>query len=294
MIRYSVTAAKLRQLIEAESAGWMERAHEKTEGFRALGRYEENSSIWSEVKPVYMELQGESKCAYCERKLESSDIGRIEQDVEHFRPKGNVKAWKPSQKLKDLNIPFTAVAGDGKGYHLLPYHIFNYAAACKPCNSTLKKDYFPIAGDYDLANENPQSLSDEKAYLIYPIGSVDEDPGKLIEFHGTSPLPVAATGHKRNRALVTIEFFRLDDPNKRKNLYRDRSMVIVGLYPLLKDTTVGTTAEKAAARTKVKNLLHSGLPHFNCAKSFKRLFESDPVEAKEIYENALRLISTGS
>lgn len=294
MIRYPVTAAKLKQLIEAESEGWLEKARERTDKFRELGRYEESSSIWSQVKPVYMKLQGESKCAYCERKLESSDVGRVEQDVEHFRPKGNVKFWRAPQKLRDLGIPFTAAPNESKGYHLLPYHIFNYTAACKPCNSTLKKDYFPIAGEYELNAEGPGDFAGEKAYLIYPIGSVDEDPEKLIDFFGTSPKPVAASSHKRNRALVTIEFFKLDDPNKRKNLYRDRSMVIMGLYPLLKDTTMGSEAEKAAARSKVKGLLHRGLPHLNCAKSFRRLFESDPNEAKEIYDAALQLISTGS
>jgi len=74
--------------------------------------------------------------------------------------------------------------------------------------------------------------------LIYPIGSLDEDPETLIEFHGTSPRPVAASGYRRNRALVTIELFKLDDPDERI-LYRDRALVIMALYPLLEKTVDG-------------------------------------------------------
>jgi hypothetical protein len=62
VIRYSVTEAKLKKLIRAEKADWLERAAERTAQFREKGFYEEDSSIWSEVKPVYMQLQGRGKC----------------------------------------------------------------------------------------------------------------------------------------------------------------------------------------------------------------------------------------
>ena len=108
-----------------------------------------------------MKLQGESKCAYCERKLESSDYGKIEQDVEHFRPKKMVREWQMPKRLKELGIAAMKVPNDDRGYFLLPYHPFNYAATCKPCNSALKKNYFPIAGDYELTNEDPVDLLKE-------------------------------------------------------------------------------------------------------------------------------------
>ena len=69
MIRYPVTKARLRQLIEGEERGWLARAAARTEEFRRKGKYEESSSIWSDVKPVYTKLQGNCKCAYCERKM---------------------------------------------------------------------------------------------------------------------------------------------------------------------------------------------------------------------------------
>src|SRR4030088_1152429 len=107
MIRYAVTRQQLDQLIEDQSPGWLQKAGERTEQFRQLARYTEKSSIWSKVKPVYMRLQGDSKCAYCERKLESIDYGKGEQDVEHFRPKKGLKVWKKA--LKRPGAEFTKI-----------------------------------------------------------------------------------------------------------------------------------------------------------------------------------------
>jgi hypothetical protein len=291
MIRYPITKTQLENLIAAEDATWLQRAKDRTNGFRAKGFYEESNSIWSEIKPVYMRLQG-MKCAYCERELESVKKGKVEQDVEHFRPKGNVKAWKAPKKLTDDGIAITAAPATGKGYHLLPYHPLNYAAACKPCNSTLKKDYFPIGGDYALDADDPASLASEDHYLIYPISDIDEDPETVIAFRGLSPHPVADSGHGRHRALVTIEFFKLDDPGARKNLYRDRAILIMALFPLLKETKAGTSAGKAKARATVDSFLKPQLRHLNCARNFRRLFDQDPIEAKAIYDGAVKLMST--
>jgi hypothetical protein len=293
LIGYRVSQGKLRALIKAEKADWLDRAGKRTSAFREQGRYEEKRSIWSEVKTVYMRLQGDCKCAYCERKLESVDYGKGEQDVEHFRPKKRVKAWKVPKALSDQGISFSQVPDDDRGYFLLPYHIFNYCAACIPCNRALKRDYFPIAGDYTLEGESPQSLTKERPYLIYPIGDFDVDPEDLITFYGTSPRAVAASGHRRSRALTTIEFFKLDDVNKRKNLIQDRAMVIVAMYPQLeKRGKAGEDSAKAARL--VEGFTNPNSRHTNCARSFRRLFELDPVEAKSVYETAGRLIESAS
>lgn len=293
MIRYPVTKAQLEALITAETPDWLARATERTEKFRRKGFYEkERGPIWSEVKPVYMRLQGLGKCAYCERKMEAVEFGRSEQDVEHFHPKGSVKAWKAPRKLTVEGISFTDSPNTGKGYYLLPYHPFNYAAACKPCNSTLKRDYFPIGGDYHLDAEDPATLRNEKAYLLYPIGDLDNDPETLIEFHGTSPRPVATRGHQRHRALVTIEFFQLDAPDKRKNLYRDRALIITALFPLLQQTTQGSPKAKAQAEQVVEGFLKPELQQLNCARNFQRLFKRDAAEAEAIYTAALKFMTS--
>lgn len=56
MLGYRIARAELEQRIRAEKADWLERAATRTETFRHQGRYEEASSIWSEVKVVYMRL----------------------------------------------------------------------------------------------------------------------------------------------------------------------------------------------------------------------------------------------
>jgi hypothetical protein len=289
MIGYRIARADLEALIKTEKPDWLDRAKERTEKFREKGFYEEDSTIWSEIKPVYMRLQGGSKCAYCERKLESVDFGKGEQDVEHFRPKSSVKAWKAPKPLTDLGIPFTPVPNEGRGYFLLPYHPFNYSAACKPCNSALKKDYFPIAGAYDLKGEEPKKLLKEKPYLFSPVGDFDTAPEKLVRFHGTSPQPVAKSGHKRNRALVAIEFFKLDDL-RRKNLVRERAIVIIALHPQLEKLKgTLTPTEQAEALSLVDGFTSSNSAHTNCARSFRKLFEEDPTEAKAIFQKAAQL-----
>jgi hypothetical protein len=291
VIGYSVPQEELEALLEEESPGWLQKATARTEAFREKGRYEEKSSIWSVVKPAFMRLQGECKCAYCERKLEHVSYGRIEQDVEHFRPKGKVRAWRVPSRLKALGVNVSDVPNGAPGYYLLSYHPFNYAAACKPCNSALKKNYFPILGEYDFDGQDPRDLLDEKPLLIYPLGDFDESPECLIRFYGVSPQAVAEGGYRRFRALVTIEFFKLDDVVKRKNLIRERATIIVALYPQLEKLAGSTSAsEKAKARELVKGFTSPKSPHTNCALSFKRLYESAPAEAEAIYDRAVALI----
>ncbi|MEI6827788.1 MAG: hypothetical protein WCK54_19525 [Desulfuromonadales bacterium] len=294
MIGYSITRKELETLIEAEKPGWLKKAAIRTAEFRKNGKYEEKSNIWSEIKPAYMRLQGDCKCSYCERKLESIDYGKGEQDVEHFRPKSSVREWKMPKNLADQGIKATTVPGTG-GYFLLPYNLFNYSASCKPCNSVLKSDYFPIAGTYDLSGDEPETLQKEKPYLIYPIGDFDCKPEDLIKFHGVSPQAAVKTGHDRARALVTIEFFELDDEACRKNLFRERAMIICTLFPQMVNFTGSSSATaKKTAQNIIDGFTSPRSPHTNCARCFKQLFKTDPVEAEALFERAGEFIASVS
>jgi len=294
VIAYRVSRAKLQRLIEAHVPGWMDRAKERTAQFRKQCRYEESSSIWSEVKAVYMKLQGGSKCVFCERKLEAVEYGKGEQAVEHFLPKGNIAAWRLPAALAAEGAQLTQPPSKQGGYYLLAYDVFNYSAACNPCNSALKRDYFPVAGKHHLRGGRPETLRKERPLLIYPIGDFDDRPEALIRFHGLSPHAEAKSGHKRLRALVTIEFFQLDNPS-RKNLIRERATVIIGLFPALK-TLAGraTKADQSLAGQIVKGFTAANSAHTNCARSFHRLFETDPAEAREVFERAAKLLSSRS
>ena len=281
MIRYAVTLEELRARVEQDVPGWGARAEKRTEKFRRKKKYDEESSIWSEVKPVFMQLQGEGKCCFCERKFESGELGRHELDIEHFRPKRNVKRC-PQCRVGE-GIRLTAPAEGNDGYYLLAYHLLNYAVACKPCNSGLKKDYFPIAGDYHQRGEDPVEMRAERPWLFYPIGSGDVDPQDVLSFRGVFPRSEHTDPNLRQRGLATITFFGLDDVNARKNLLRERAIVIVVLRGQL---AKATDQHDAAARALAESLLVSSSPHANCARSFTRLFREDRAKADAVAEEA--------
>jgi hypothetical protein len=292
MIGYKISRKELEKLIEAQVPGWTKRAKQRTTAFLAAGKYTEASSIWSEVKIVYMRLQGESKCIYCERKLESEENGLIEQDIEHFRPKGRVRRWKAPAGFLHEGVPITDPGSSAPGYHLLPYHVFNYSAACKPCNSTLKSDCFPILGNYKFDGSNPKTLASELPLLIFPLGDFDDDPEDLIKFQGVSPQPVETNGHGRHRALATIAFFELADPIKRKNLFRERAQIITALWPQL--DAVSNNPGDTIASDLVADYQSDKAPHTNCARSFAALYQRDRLAAQDLYRAAAAFIRASS
>ena len=293
MIRYDIAPDALDALVEERVPRWLKRAKSRTERFREEGKYKEKSSIWGEVKPLFMEAQGGAKCRFCERQFEAGDLGRHELDLEHYRPKGNVKKWKCPPELVHEGVSLTEPTGSGKGYHLLAYHLLNYAAACKACNSGLKKDCFPIAGEYNLDGEEPERLTDEQPWLLYPIGRLDVDPEEVITFHGIFPKSTSDDRASRLRGLVTIAFFDLDNVIARKNLMKERAHIVSLLHTFLvrAEDRRSTAAEPAAL---VETMLASTSPHTNCARSFARLFRSDPAQAAEVAGLAETFLHSGS
>ena len=291
MIRYDISPRKLRTLIKQRVPGWIERAQKRTASFRKLGKYEEKSSIWREVKPVLMEVQGGAKCCFCERKFEETGLGRYELDIEHFRPKGNVKMWHCPPELIREGVKLTATVVAVNGYHLLSYHLRNYAVACKSCNSGLKKNYFPIAGPYDLNGDDPTKMKKELPWLLYPIGRLDIDPEEVITFYGYLPQSKSTKPHLRLRGLVTIFFFGLDDVFGRKTLLKERAWVIISLHLFLVGAEDKKNKQKAAL---VQEILKPSSGHTNCARSFKRLFHADRTKAAEVASLAEKYILSGS
>ncbi|MFH1137582.1 MAG: hypothetical protein V1816_16050 [Pseudomonadota bacterium] len=295
MIRYPISRQELENLIEREKPGWTGRAQERTNQFAALGRYEESSSIWSEVKVVYLRLQ-HGKCAYCERQLESEEYGQVEHDLEHFRPKKAAKPWTAPLALREAGIKITApVNGDADpGYHLLAYNPLNYCTSCKTCNSGLKKDFFPIEGKRESKGADPARLSSEKPLLVNPVGDFDDDPAALIGFYGLSPLAVPGPAYQRRRGLVSIAFFHLDDL-KRKYLFRERAQIIVDLYSFLGQVEHARDPEfKGIYEDIVETMTKPSAPHSNCARSYRELYHQDKNEAGDIFRLAssyLRSIS---
>jgi hypothetical protein len=281
VIRFDIPAPPLPARVDALDAKWRGRAKKRTDRFRAARSYTERSSIWSEVKPLYMTLQGENKCVYCERKFGSVQMSTVEHDLEHFRPKSHVDAWTLPAGLQGMGIAVTTPPPRNKGYYLLPYNLENYSSSCKTCNTRYKLDRFPVSGTYNMRGEDPRLLLGEQPLLIYPIGNWDIDPETVISFLGYMPQAGPATSPDYHRGLVTIAFFGLDDIDLRSDLFLERAAMIVSMHPFLRDANdpAKTAAERASAQAKIDRWTSDRAAHANCARSFERLFKANRAEA---------------
>ncbi len=280
MIRHSIPAPDLPARVDAALPKWRAKAAVRTARFKKKKVYAEKSSIWSEVKPLFMTLQGENKCIYCERKFGSLAASTVEHDLEHFRPKAHVDEWTMPASLQQAGIAVTKPAANNKGYYQLPYHLDNYSSSCKTCNTRYKLDRFPIGGNYELTGSEPRQLLAEKPLLIYPVGDWDIDPESVLNFFGMMP-QANANSPDFHRALVTIAFFGLDDIDVRSDLFLERAIIIVSMMPLLEaaNDPNATAPQRAVAQRGIDRYKSAKSNHANCARSFERLFIADRAAA---------------
>jgi hypothetical protein len=293
MIGYRIKSEELRKAIRAHDPKWFAKVHQLLANLPANPTSKDFDSAWSDVKAVYIQLQG-SKCVYCETMLE----GNIANDVEHFRPKAKVSPWKVPAWLAKAGLAPTkpATAKGDRGYFRLAYEPLNYAASCKFCNSVLKKNLFPICGPRQTLGNDPRRMKSERPLLIYPIGGIDRDPETLIRFVGMHPEPAVARGRQGyHRALATIELFRLDDAVRRKELFRARALLVGHLYRELEVRRKSPPGPAWNDADEWVRLLTGSLsPHANCLRCFDRLYAADPVEARKHVDDAKAFLKTGS
>ena len=287
MIRHDIPPPALAARVDATIPTWRTKAAKRTAEFKKKKKFAENSSIWSEVKPLFMTLQGENKCIYCERKFGSVQASTVEHDLEHFRPKSNVGSWTMPVSLQRAGVSVTKPKAGNTGYYLLPYSLDNYSSSCKTCNSRYKVDRFPIAGTYKLTGNDPRALLAEEPLLIYPVGNWDIDPESVISFFGFMP-QASATSPDFHRGLVTIAFFGLDDIDVRSDLFLERAIIIVSMKPLLEAAhdAKATPAQRAEGQRGVNRYKSAKSSHANCARSFERLFIADRAKAIECFDAA--------
>jgi hypothetical protein len=257
--------------------GWLERAGLRTATLVQQGRYEERSSIWSEVKDVFMRLQ-HYKCIFCERKLETRKFGRIEFDLEHFRPKSSVAVWPDGARSVSV-YDYSTGSASPDGYYWLAYEIDNYAAACKACNTNLKLNFFPIASERGGPTSAVADLAAERPFLCYPLCGLDEDPSDLITFTATTAIPAQPDGHGRRRGELMIDFF---DLNRRDGLHEERARMIAIFGPALRATSAG--GGTLGERTLAQNIDSPSQPHANCLRAFRRLWNSDRTAAEAVLD----------
>lgn len=292
MLHIPISEESLLEQIEAHRPGWLDRAAERRRSARALGYHDaEKTPVWSEIKSVYLRLQHD-KCAFCERKLESETYGLVEHDLEHYRPKSEVRAWPTPEIRTRRKIAYEfATGGDAvRGYHVLAHAPLNYVTACKTCNTALKGSYFPVAGSRSRStSEDVRMYAGERPLLIYPLGDVDERPEDLISFIGLFPVPRYRSGPRRRRAVVTIDFFELDT---REHLLFGRAEQISRIY--LSWEVLRVRPDDPNARKLLAASLSPVSAHTTCGRAFNALCTSDPETATRFYEEAASYLESAT
>lgn len=136
-------------------------------------------NLWTENKvKAFLYQYQHGKCCYCERKRD-----KREMDVEHFRPKAEVKKNKNHQ-----------------GYWWLAYEWDNLLLSCKTCN-TKKGTQFPLQNEQSRAFTPKDDLKKEKPFLINPL---TENPEDFIEYDCLeSTIMIKAIG-KNERGKRTV------------------------------------------------------------------------------------------
>ena len=283
MIRIPIAEPELRARIRAADPTWERRAKERAAKAASKRRVDDGDGIWSDIKHVFMELQG-WKCMYCEKPMPRPDehggaSGKVEYDVEHFRPKNRVQPWPTERVARSRRIDYAARLrhGAANGYVHLAFDPWNYGVSCKVCNSELKGDRFPILGKPAARTRRRRALdAKEVPCLVLPIGDEGDDPEAWLEWHGPTVRPRAQLeDDDRVRALTLIDFLELDT---RQDLLLGRCMAIVVLADWLEaapdDPAAGDEADKFIAAMVADQAVFAG-----CLRGFCELYRRDRDQA---------------
>jgi uncharacterized protein (TIGR02646 family) len=171
-------------------------------------------------------LLSNNKCAYCESFVLAIDDG----DVEHFRPKGEVKLENKTS-LKP-------------GYYWLGSDWENLFLSCKHCNQARKqeipggklktlgkKNQFPLSDEKKRIRNHKKDLKNEEPFRLL-IDPAKEDPSNFIEFDEKGMIYPKKNGSNTNdpKGEASIEVFAL----LRKKLVEAREMHALTLMAALK------------------------------------------------------------
>jgi 5-methylcytosine-specific restriction endonuclease McrA len=231
------------------------------------------SSPWSEIKEVFVSLHY-GKCAYCERLVQAElQRGKVQSDIEHFRPKKEVKPWSSS------DASLVVQQGVSTGYSWLATNVANYIFACKECNSIQKGNYFPIAGKAGSSGQSVRVLNTrEKPFLLNPLDDLDDDPEDLIDWVGFVPVPKFLETQdlfRYQRARVIIELFALDERQDVRRGCAEQIQAVWKAFKLQKDVDDGVANRALLKRCKTENTA----VHAACIRAFIRLLENKKTEA---------------
>ena len=286
MIRYPLTQTALVDLVNQACPSWWQRSYADTQVAIKSRQHNTARQYWGDVKSVFIRLQG-SKCAYCEKPMAQGSFNNIDYDVEHYRPKSSCKIWPTDAAKKRLGIDYVVNSGRSRGYPELAFHLFNYAVACKVCNSPYKSDCFPILGapnehDYDAGVLN----ASERPVIPMPIGDWGEDPSSFLDFEGFIAVAKDQTPAVKRRAQILIDFFEL---NSRRDILVGRATAIALAYKHLREeVNLDLAISEAQAQEWVSGVQLDTAPFAAAVRAFVRKYEQDKTAAKKIAQLAVQ------
>ncbi len=215
-----------------------------------------NSNSWGEFKSDFT-LYTENRCPVCEERINQYD------DIEHYRPK--------------------------KDYWWLAYDFYNYYNCCDLCNTTYKKNFFPLFDEskkVDFATKD--KISDEQPLLFNPL---KDDPLELfyLEFFmsssdGSFPsvryipnINLDRTSYKYAKALKTIELFNLNNENPkndpaRRSTLNDLSIAIKHFRKIVRSWRSEPDLVKRAEQGKIIKEFRDKSGLFLCQFVIKGLY----------------------
>jgi len=170
--RHPIEPASLVKLSEPDAKALLARVKPNT---IAIFKEKDFPNHWGNFKHHFILPQYNGKCAYCETPTVSGSPG----DVEHFRPKSYCQPLSPAKNRDDYGgqSPGRSSAGPKtEGYWWLAYKWSNYLLSCNRCNSTWKRNQFPVAA---VRSRLGDRLSAERALLINPF---KVNPERHFEF----------------------------------------------------------------------------------------------------------------
>lgn len=165
---------------------------------------DENSKLWRDLKDELLELS-KGKCWYSEAKQTVSFF-----DVDHFRPKNNVKKFQCDFETCNNSSGYWWLAFDWKNYRVAG-EVSNRKKQDEGGVCRGKQDYFPLLDGSPIAQRPGDDLETETYYLLDPTCYEDVC---LIAFDETGkPYPTAEKdSFEYHRARVTGFLLHLDFP----------------------------------------------------------------------------------
>jgi uncharacterized protein (TIGR02646 family) len=177
-----------------------------------------------EVKESLIALQND-KCCFCERKVSAGEPGHIE----HFRPKGGYQKDEKSKLVKP-------------GYYWLAYDFQNLFFSCNRCNSSYKRNYFPLVDETKRVTNHTGNLMDEDPLILSPA---DDTIASHLVFEQEIIKP-------KNRSLKGKETIKRTGLN-RNPLVAERLTFLEPLKILAHIARIATNPESSEIR-EIRNL----------------------------------------